>query len=130
MSDASCVSVQESIAWTRGLVRAEQDHVLSCESCRSFLEQITSLDAIMAGGTAVDVPDDFASRVMSRVLTAATTSPVDADRPGRTGLTWARLWDRKPMRLAAIHVGLAIGMTNLFRFVLSLLVPSTTWGGP
>jgi anti-sigma factor RsiW len=114
-----CNVVQESIAWSRPLDAEAQHHLLECDRCRTFLEQITTLDAQMNDPADVGVPADFADRVMAEVARARRPTPRPAPRlRGRS------------LEIVLANVGLVIGVTNLLRFVLSVLVASTALGGP
>jgi predicted anti-sigma-YlaC factor YlaD len=116
---ASCNAIQESVAWSRALDEGAQLHLLDCESCRAFLEQMATLDAQMSEQADVDVPLDFADRVMAKV--GRTRQPARRSAPSPR-------W--RALEIALANVGLIIGLSNVLRFVLSVLVASTALGGP
>jgi predicted anti-sigma-YlaC factor YlaD len=115
---APCNVIQESIAWSRPLDAEAQRHLLECDRCRAFLEQIATLDAQMNEQADVGVPADFADRVMAEVAFARRHTLRPAPRV------------RRSLEIALANIGLVIGVTNLLRFVLSVLVASTALGGP
>lgn len=117
----SCSAVQEAIAWNRTPNEALQSHLLECESCRAFGEQIAQLDARMSQRIEIEVPLGFADRVMARLQ-----DPVPTVLPRGRGF---RLLEKKSFQLVATQVALLVSLSNLVRFVLSLLVPNTAWGG-
>jgi predicted anti-sigma-YlaC factor YlaD len=113
-----CNAVQEAIAWSRTLEGEAQGHLLDCERCRAFLEQIAALDARMHEHAEVDVPTDFADRVMANIAERAM--------PGRS----RRNITARSLEIALANFGLVLGVTNVVRFVLAMLVPSIALGGP
>ena len=115
-----CNAVQEAIAWNRELDDDGQRHLLQCDACRAFLEQITALDDFVTENADVEVPRGFAERVMSRITGEAV--------PRASAV--ALLFERRSLRAVVMQIALAVGVTNVFRFVLGLLLPSTAWGGP
>jgi predicted anti-sigma-YlaC factor YlaD len=117
----SCSAVQEAIAWNRTPHETLRNHLLDCESCRAFGEQIAQLDARMNERFEIEVPVGFADRVMARLQDPV---PTVAPRGGA-----ARLLEAKSFQLVATQVALLVSLSNLVRFVLSLLVPNTAWGG-
>ncbi len=115
-----CKAAQEAIAWNRALDAGVREHLVHCESCQALLAGVTFLDAVILQGIDGDVPADFAERVMMRVA--------DARHVGVHSHLAPLLRDRR-LQVAFLNVGMLVSLSNLFRFMLSLLVPNTAWGG-
>jgi hypothetical protein len=117
-----CNAVQETLAWNQPLDEAGQQHVRTCEACRSFGEQLKILDALVMDHASVDIPPGFADRVMAGL----------SARPARVPRARHRLshaLEFRSVHWVLANIGLLVTLSNLVRFVLSLLVPSTASGG-
>lgn len=114
----SCNAVEERIAVGETLDEASQAHVLGCRRCSAVAADYLALDARVEDELAntVIVPEGFADRVMA-ALQEAPASHLD------------HVLGRRWVQIALAHVGAAVALTNLLRFVFSSLVPSATLGG-
>lgn len=124
-----CNVVQEAIAWSRAVDGEAQPHLLDCERCRAFLEQIAALDARMQEQTDVDVPNGFADGVMSEIARRAPSPAAPSPRERSSSRRAPRIPTRT-LEIALAQASLVLGLTNVLRFVLSMLVPSIALGGP
>jgi hypothetical protein len=118
---ATCNRIQEHIVAGDALDEPGQAHVVACASCGQVAAEWLALDSAIAEGLAggPEVPAGFADRVMA----AVTAEPASA------ASRIARVLDRRWLQVALANIGLAVAVTNLLRFVLSLLLPAASLGG-
>jgi len=121
MHEASpCNLLQERIVAGEALDEEGQAHVLGCAGCARLAAEWLRLDSVIADGldAGLMVPDDFAARVMTELAAEA--------RPA----AWhERALGRRWVRLTLAHLGLAVALVNLLRFILSMLLPAASLGG-
>jgi predicted anti-sigma-YlaC factor YlaD len=116
-----CNAVQEVLAWNQPLDETGRQHLRACDACRGFGEQMAMLDALVMDA-GVDVPPGFADRVMARLQATSGLVP-------RARRSLSHLLEFRSVHLVLANIGLLVTVSNLIRFVLSLLVPSTASGG-
>jgi hypothetical protein len=123
----TCESVQEDIAWGRALGDVATAHAGSCPVCQTLASEIFRLDRVFAESvdTDIHVPAGFADRVMARIEIAVPTGTA------RLGLAapLIRLLERRTVQIVLAHGAMAFAVTNLMRFVVTVLVPATSLGG-
>ena len=114
----SCNTIQERIVVGEALDEVSQAHVVDCPLCARVAADLLVLDARVADelSAAIAVPEGFADRVMSRL-----------DEDPLTRLD--RLLDRRWVQVGLAYVGAALALVNMFRFVLSSLIPGAGLGG-
>ncbi len=114
----SCNAIEERIAVGEALDEASQAHVLACPRCTAVAADYLALDARVGDelASAVIVPEGFADRVMA----ALQDAPVS-----RLDQVLGRRW----VQIALAHVGAAVALANLMRFVFSSIIPSASLGG-
>jgi len=119
-SSPSCNEIQECMLAGTVLDERAQEHLLVCARCASFAADYLALDSLVIEtlGEPVSVPDDFADRVMASLDARAAGG-------GRLERWLVRRW----VQVALAHVGLAVAVVNILRFVLSSLLPSARLGG-
>jgi hypothetical protein len=119
-TDISCNLVQERIVAGEPLDETGQAHVLACAECSRCAAECLALDSAIAEGLdgGAVVPEGFADQVMSHLEDAPETS-------SRLNKMLGRRW----VQLALAHVGVAVALVNLMRFVFSTLVPVASLGG-
>jgi len=112
-----CNAIEERIAVGHALDEASQAHVLVCQRCAEAVAEYLALDALVGdelGGAAV--PDGFADMVMAAL-------PKDSSSWG------ASVLERRWVQVALAHLGAAVALANLLRFVFSSVIPSASLGG-
>lgn len=114
----SCNTIQERIVVGEEMDGLGQSHVVDCPRCARVAADFLVLDARVADelSTAIAVPEGFADRVMS-CLDEAPLSRLD----GLLGRRW--------VQIGLAYVGAALALVNVFRFVLSSLIPGASLGG-
>ncbi len=119
-TSSSCNAIQERIVLGEALDETSQAHVLACASCSRLAAEWLALDSQVADGIdgGIVVPDSFADRVMASLR----QEPVAASR-------FELLLGRRWVQLALAHVGLAVAIANVLRFVLATVVSATSLGG-
>jgi hypothetical protein len=115
-----CTEIQERIVASERLGETEQAHVLDCPRCSRLTADCLVLDGLVVDGLdgTFSVPDDFADRVMGQL-------EVDA----KFGARWDDMLGRRWVQIALANVSVAFAVVNLFRFVFSALIPTTSLGG-
>ncbi len=109
----SCSEIQEQLARGQALTPEQRGHAASCPRCVKVATTFSLLDETLAA-IVTEVPADFADRVMAQVR---------AEVP-------ARGWMSQQWILFAVVSGsLAVGLFNLLRFLVGVLVPSVGLGG-
>ena len=100
------------------LDEAGQTHLAGCPGCTRVADEHFALEALLVDelDNLVQVPDGFADRVMARL---------DEVAPDKLDRLLGRRW----FQIALAHVGLAMAIANVLRFVLASLVPSASLGG-
>jgi hypothetical protein len=118
-TSATCNAIQERIVLGDALDETNQAHVLACASCSRLFAEWLALDSLVADGIdgGIAVPDGFADRVMAGLEQEAVAA-------SRVELLLGRRW----IQLALAHVGLAVAVVNVLRFVLASLVPAMSLG--
>jgi anti-sigma factor RsiW len=119
-SVSPCNDIQERLVADGALDDEQKSHVLTCSRCSRMAAAHATMvaafcDALQA---AVEIPEDFADRVMAQL-------EEDAPSPARRRDLLGRPW----VQIALAHVGLAVAVANVVRFVLASLLPSTSLGG-
>jgi hypothetical protein len=64
--NTECSSVQENIAWGKGLGENEKLHILNCTRCSLVATQFEELDSLMKNEEIV-IPNNFADQVMFKI---------------------------------------------------------------
>jgi hypothetical protein len=121
MSVPSCNDVQEKIA--RGLLTAAPDraHAVSCPACAAVAQEWSLVQAAIDDAQSEGVvPDGFADRVMARL-----GDDLENDQPQPAS---AGLWERRWVQVVLANVGAVFTLANVLRFVVRVLVPSTSLG--
>jgi len=117
---SSCNTIQERILAGEVLDDTSQAHTLTCSDCGRFAADCLALNSAISDGLdeSVVVPNGFADRVIASLETA----PEPASRlDGILGRRW--------VQVALAHVGVAVAIVNLLRFVFSPLLPAASLGG-
>lgn len=109
----SCNEIQEQLARGINLTPEQRAHAASCPRCLKVATTFSLLDETL-GTLAAEVPADFADRVMEAV---------HAEVPARGWM--GRQW----IQLAVVSGSLVVGLFNLLRFLMGVLVPSVGLGG-
>lgn len=119
-SPSPCNDIQERLAADGLLGEGQQAHVLACANCTRLAEAHAVLAAVFAETFQDDVqiPEAFADGVMARL-------EGENRDPGRRRDLLGRRW----VQIALAHVGLAIAVANVLRFVLASLLPTMSLGG-
>lgn len=120
MTTLPCNPIQERIAVGEALGEQDQAHVLACPSCSEVARLWLALDSEIVNQLdgSVKVPEGFADRVMAAL---------DEKSQATTGIE--RMLGRRSVQLILAHVGLAVAITNIVRFVLGALMPAAGLGG-
>jgi anti-sigma factor RsiW len=107
-----CTEIQNTIAHGLALTAEQSQHMATCSGCAAVAEHWSRLDMMLTSAQ-VEVADGFADRVMAR-LDEPTAVP--------------DLLERRWVQITLANLGALVTMANLIRFVMRLLIPSTSLG--
>ena len=128
MKVIQCSQIQEQIAWAKTLNEEAQRHVLSCLFCVRLAEEFAVLDSKLGPELEIEIPSDFAERVMAKIESAGAPRAVLA--PSR-GIEYWSVWLGQLfewlLRIPEVQVGFAslgtiIAFANIVQFVLSAVI--------
>jgi anti-sigma factor RsiW len=108
-----CNSIQEDIAWGRGLSAEDQKHVLSCRSCSGTAAQFEALDSLVRNALEANVPEGFADRVIRQI--EAEQQEENIRMAGRVPL-WERVFFSKAVQWGLVGVGSIVSLLKVIRF--------------
>jgi hypothetical protein len=108
-----CMETQERIAHGQALTAVQSQHLATCVACVAVAEQWSLLDGMLASAS-VEVAEGFADRVMARLGEQPTPMP--------------GLFERRWVQITLANLGALVTIANLIRFVVRLLIPSTSLG--
>ncbi len=114
-----CNSIQEDIAWGRGLSAEDREHVLSCEACSGTEAQFEALDSLVRNTIEADVPEAFADRVIRQI--EAEQQEEDMRLGGRVPL-WERVFFSKAVQWILVGLGSAFGLLKIARFFVQVVI--------
>ena len=117
-----CNLIQEDIAWGRGLIVEDQEHVLSCRACSETTVQFEALDSLVRDAMEADVPEGFADRVV-RQIEAEQQSEVTT-LAGRFPF-WERIFFSRAVQWGLVGIGSVFGLLRVIRFFAEVVIHAT-----
>jgi len=114
-----CNSIQEDIAWGRGLNAEDREHVLSCEACSGTAVQFEAMDSLVRKAMEANVPEGFADRVIRQI--EAEQQEEDIRLAGRVPL-WERVFFSKAVQWILVGLGSAFGLLKIARFFVQVVI--------
>ncbi|MBI4040971.1 MAG: hypothetical protein HY390_03770 [Deltaproteobacteria bacterium] len=116
-----CNLVQEEIAWNKKLSRAHQLHILSCQSCNAIASEFSELNSLLES-LDQKVPSNFVDRIMHKI-----NDPNELHEKSRfIGIQtiFTKLFQVPAMQVGFVTASLMFALGNVYRFVLSIVIPS------
>jgi hypothetical protein len=114
-----CHSIQEDIAWARGLSPEDQKHVRSCSACSEIAARFEELDSLVRNVMGVDVPDGFADSVVVQIEAEKRR---EDNFFARQQPFLERIFFSRAVQWALVGIGSIFGLFKILNFFAGVLI--------